>query len=171
MESKEVELISGEAVAWYWMAEGSVHVGIKGNKKVQVGYSAEPIITFSNNDIEQLDCIGRWFKVVLGANGSMVERQRKNSYMLAYSGYKVVYSFSNEIYDYLVGVKKEIIDLILELCEGARPTGFTLYSLDEARRYFLGIMRFHDRIIALRPIPHPVKYTEKYFEEMWYGKS
>jgi hypothetical protein len=185
---------SDEAVAWFFMAEGSASLGCTRRNESRglmsiLGYRVSPRVSVGNTDLALLEPIKKWLESRgIHFNFYGLKRRRNIHRQMFYLKVDEVASalkFLSIIFPHLVGRKRLVCKLMLECLPKCRrenwsdlmrekvirdkATGRIMalkWDHEKERARFLEIMKYRDKIAQLNG-NHHTKYNYDFFAKLW----
>jgi len=182
---------SDEAVAWFFIGEGSATLGCSKRHEQRgasgiVGYRITPHITITNTDLDVMNVLKKWFKVKKLKHNFYTRKPkppRKLRFDIKVEKFKDVKKFLRFILPYLVGTKQLVCKLMLEcLVKYGRDWSKILstqgrvvrsgghfssinWNATEERERFLKMLQYREKILNLNC--GRAKYRYDFFAKLW----
>jgi len=188
--------ISDEAVAWFWLAEGTGYLELskrpeKTKYRSILGYQIKPYMSIANTDFDLMKVIEDWFKaknIKCGLHMMKTKPPRVPIAHLKVGRTRDVKNLVEILLPYLVGRKRVVCELLLECLnrfgrdgwswiwknkgtvirdERGRITKNSInWDVEEERKRFLYMMKYRDRIHSLNR-GSLSKLSYEYFADLW----
>ncbi len=186
-------LLSDEAVAWFFMGEGSASLCIcKRNEKTKLnsilGHRIYPQVSLANTDTELFPPLTNWFKnneLIYSFHTRTPKNRRRAMNKIVVSRHTDIEKFIELLMPHLVGNKRKVCELLYKclkkhyvrrdwpsqlkdrvIRKGSRIVGWRWDETEERRR-FLDIVKYKTKIMALNGTDRKTKYPYDYCIKLW----
>jgi len=191
-----INIISDEAVAWFWLAEGTGYLELtkrhekKGLSGI-LGYQLTPYMSIANTDFDLMKVIEEWFKaknIKCGLHMMKTKPPRVPIAHLKVGRTRDVKKLLEILLPYLVGRKRVVCELLLECLNRYGRDGWSeiwktkgtwirdergrilkrsiRWDFEEEKKRFLCMMKYRDRIHSLNR-GSLAKLNYEYFSKLW----